>query len=56
MAEKNPEPEEIEPMEATVLPAREAMTLISPSTGDVLSDPSATPDDPGEQVESDDTA
>jgi hypothetical protein len=44
MAEKNPDPDETEPMEATVLPAREAMSLISPSTGgELLAEPSSVP-------------
>jgi hypothetical protein len=56
MAEKNPDRDELEPMEAAVLPAREAMTLISQSTGDgSQSDPSVTPGGPGEHVESDDS-
>jgi hypothetical protein len=44
MAEKNPDPDETEPREAAVLPAREAMSLISPSTGgELLPEPSSVP-------------
>ena len=44
MAEKKRDPDETEPMEAAVLPAREAMSLISPSTaGELLPDPSSVP-------------
>ncbi|MGH3081874.1 MAG: hypothetical protein ACRDNH_12210 [Gaiellaceae bacterium] len=42
MAKKDPDRDETEPMEAVVLSAREAMTLISQSTGDDLPpDPSS---------------
>jgi hypothetical protein len=55
MAEKNSDPDEIEPREAAVLPAREAMTLISQTGDDSHSDPSVTPGGPSEHVESDDS-
>jgi hypothetical protein len=55
MDEKNPDPDELEPKEAAVLPAREAMTLISQLMGEGShSDPSVTPGGPGEH-ESDDS-
>jgi hypothetical protein len=61
MDKKKADPDEAEPMEATVLPAREAMSLISPSTGgELLPDPSSVPTEDGatseDRSESDDSA
>jgi hypothetical protein len=61
MDKKEPDRDPAEPMEATVLPAREAMSLISPSTGgELLPDPSSVPTEDGatseDRSESDDSA
>jgi hypothetical protein len=58
MAKENPDPDEIERKEAAVLSAREAMTIISPTTGSGLVPDRGTapPEDRSEHLESDDSA
>jgi hypothetical protein len=52
MAEKNPDSDETEHKEAAVLPAREAMTIISSTPGEE----SVTSEDRSEHFDSDDPA